>query len=75
MYPAPISVSQVGLHGCVCVRSANACLYEQQPARKVKEKGLISEEEKFYSIEQAVSIVVIMARVAVTVAGLATVIF
>lgn len=46
-----------------------------QLLKKEKKKGCISEEENFYSIEQTVSIVVIMARVAVTVGGLVIVIF
>lgn len=57
------------------MRSPNACLYEQPNPQEREKKGCISEEENFYSIEQTVSIVVIMARVAVTVAGLVIVIF
>lgn len=63
------------VQGCVYVRSPNACLYEQPNPQEREKKGWISEEENFYSIEQTVSIVVIMARVAVTVAGLVIVIF
>lgn len=57
------------------MRSPNACLYEQPIPHEREKKGWISEEENFYSIEQTVSTVVMMARVAVTVVGLVIVIF
>ena len=77
MNPTPFSVFQVD----VLYRAVFMCeapmhsFMNSQPPKKEKKKGCISEEENFYSIEQTVSIVVIMARVAVTVAGLVIVIF
>lgn len=77
MYPTPFSVFQVD----VLYRAVFMCeapmhsFMNSQPPKKEKKKEWISEDENFYSIEQTVSIVVIMARVAVTVAGLVIVIF
>lgn len=77
MYPTPLSVFQVD----VLYRAVFMCealmhsFMNSQPPKKEKKKEWISQDESFYSIEQTVSIVVIMARVAVTVAGLVIVIF